>query len=173
MGRILGKVEYGSGAPPKYLIHCSTGDSSFRPLYEAPEEAWRVYDDSGIDGLYVAVPAISKLVHVVRLSFSYGRTLASEDDVLGEVEFGLATEDRLLSPTVRFGSSGYSLIRRDEALHISSRVDGGFFGTYDSPVCDGGLGWVEGDEQVWLGDFFGKELQLCPRCVDTVLKDLP
>lgn len=166
MGRILGRVEYGQGEEPRYFIHCDTVDASFSPLFGRAEAAWAAYDSDGIDGLCAAVPKQNFAIHVIRKSLAFGRAFPATGATYGEARFGLATKDRLLTPTSSYDRWTSFLTTADGVMHVAERADGGMAGHYDEPICADDPRWpIAGDQSHNLEEFFGKTLHLCSECV--------
>lgn len=164
MGRILGKVEYGDDSKPRYFIHCDTAGSSFSPLFADARMVWSIYDSGGAGGLYKSMPRESNCVRVIRKTLAFGREFGPNADPNRDVRYGLATDDRLLTPIEQYGGARYSLFRHDGILHVAMEVDGGFSGVYDESICDDQRspdGWAE---RFGFEDFYGKPLPLCRHC---------
>lgn len=170
MSRILGRVESPQlSQSPLYFVHESTSGYSLPPLFRDPDVMWDIWDkNEDCHDLERAVPALSKSVLVVRVSFAYGRRFDGDGTTFGEPTFGLATEDRLISSS-RFEDRDLSLLDVGGVVHIAEEVEGGY-GTpdYDSPVC---VKWhkpTAADRTVDLAEMYGKPLHLCPACVAAV-----
>lgn len=121
--------------------------------------------------MHAAVPKHSTIVRVIRKVLAHGRSFAATGQIYGEPMFGLATEDRLWWPRADggFEEPRYTLLRAHGVLHIAQEVDGGFSGYYDHPLCAERWQWSENDERLAFEKMFGKQLDLCPDCVDALL----
>ncbi|RXV64544.1 hypothetical protein D1006_40240 [Burkholderia stabilis] len=126
--------------------------------------AWSVYDSGGADGLFKAVPRQNACVRVIRKTLAFGREFGLNADPNRDVRYGLATDDRLLTPIEQYGGARYSLFRRDGILHVAMEVDGGFSGVYDEPICDDQSSPDGCAERFGFEDFYGKPLPLCRLC---------
>ncbi|WP_175693964.1 hypothetical protein [Burkholderia ambifaria] len=172
MGRSLGRVEYGGDEPERFFIHCDTSGWSITPLFASPAEAWRVYDrDESGKALHEAVPRHSTIVRVIRKVLAHAYSFAANGETYGEPMFGLATEDRLLWPRADggFEEPRYTLLRAHGVLHVAQEVDGRFSDYYDHPICAERWAWSTGDQRLAFEEMFGKQLDLCPHCVDVLL----
>ena len=54
-------------------------------------------------------------------------------------------------------------------LHVAQEADGGFSGYYDHPICADRWEWRTEDQRLAFEAMFGKQLDLCPHCVDVML----
>lgn len=170
MGRVLGRVDFGDGAPEKYFIHCATSGTSVPPLFADPEEAWKIYDADETGGLYAAVPKAGTRVRVVLRALAFSRIFPASGDLYGEPAFGLATDDRLLVPRgTECDEPSHSLISVEGVMHVAVLVDGGFAGDYEQALCDPSLSDDSKYERFGFDDFHGKPLDLCPHCVRELL----
>lgn len=165
MGRVLGKIEDGMGQI-QYFIHCDTVGRSFRPLFNTPDEAWAAYDAAESPGLYAAVPAKSKTIRVVTKTLANGRFFGK--DSLGErdIDYGIATEDRLICPLQLFDENALTLMQIQGVLHLARYIDAAFMGGFYSPICNAAYQYSEKDEVVGLVDFHGKPINVCPCCIE-------
>jgi len=167
VARILGKVEYGNSEQPRFFIHCDTAGGSFPSLFDVDVEAWRVYDSGGSEALRTAVPKRSKEIRVIRKLLAHARSFAPNGEIYGEPLWGLATDDRLITPIDSSGFSNprYRFLEAEGVLHVAVEAEGGFSGNYDMPVCTESWEPRVDEKALALEDMFGKRLDLCPRCV--------
>jgi len=165
MSRVLGKVEVAESEAPRYFIHCSTSGWSLSPLFVDSGAAWAIYDEGGSEALRKAVPAKSDAVRVVRKSLAWGRGFDADGEVMSQ-RFGLATDDRLLTP-IDESDDDLTLLESDGQLHVAVETHGGFSGRFDVPLCDLSRDFVPAasDEPRTLDEFFGRTVALCPACV--------
>lgn len=172
MGRVLGRVEYADGAPDHFFIHDDTTGWSIPPLYADPHEAWQIYEQGGVEGLVAARPQRDTVVRVIRKVLSRSSSFPPSGEIYGEPVFGLATTDRVLVPlsSRSFDDPSYSLFAVDGVRHVAEDVDGGIAGQYNKPLCADRWKWSDRDRRVGFDEVFGQSINLCPHCVDTLLK---
>lgn len=164
MGRVLGKIENNT-LGTRYFVHCSTSGYSLTPLIQSVEEAWSIYgDEEDSEALKRTVPACSKVISVATVSIAYGKKFTSIDDIMHGPTLGLVTEDRLLFPTSE-DDAGMSLLLIEGVIHIGRTVNGGFFGDYEEPICQGRHAESESVKVLDLSDYLNKPMTLCPHCI--------
>lgn len=173
MARVLGKVDFGDGTPPRYFVHDDTGGWSHPALFDDPAVAWRIYDEGGSKALSTAFPVRSMRMHAIRKSLAWGRQFARHDEELYEPVYGIATADRLLWP-LRQGldEPGNLLLRADGILHVAQQDDALFGGLFVRPLCcPAGEEWTRdpGHQAVHFEQMFGQALDLCPLCAARLL----
>jgi hypothetical protein len=172
MGRVLGRVEYADGESDRFLIHDDTTGWSIPALYADPDEAWRIYYQGDVEGLLAAMPQRDTVVRSIRKVLARSSSFPANGEIYGEPMFGLATKDRLLTPLSSddFDDTSYSLLEVDGEIHVAEEVDGGIGGRYDKPLCAERWNWRGTDRRLRFEDVFGRPLNLCSSCVETLLR---
>lgn len=170
MSRNLGRVENPHFLQaPLYFVHDRTSDTSFPPLFRDPVEMWKVWDENDdYRDLVKAVPALSKTIMVVLVSFAFGRQFDSNGDLDDEPVYGLATSNRLISPVETYDNH-LALVDVGGVLHIAEEVDGGqYSAVHNAPLCMERYRPATEDRTVDLAEMYDKPLSLCPACVAAV-----
>lgn len=174
MGRVLGRIEYGDGQPPRYFIHCNTTGWSTQRLFATAQQAWKCYDQGGLDALNACrAPAVCTAVYGVRIVIADGREFACEPPSCDTATYGLATLDALLVPLSVEQMSHCLLLEADGVLHVAALVGGFFSGDYDQPLCKDRWTPEENEQRMALESYFGQGAHLCGVCLKTLLKTAP
>lgn len=164
MANIFGTLEFGRpGIPGRVFVFNTTAGLCWPQLFASEDDARR-----GLELPEEPEPVASPTIEVAKLTFppaaGIGRNFI----------YGLATLDRLLplgetphEPAVYSG-----ILPLQGINHAAQEIHGGWAGTYDSPVCvDTHLS--TDDLRHPLEDYFGKPLDLCPRCAARLLGKIP
>lgn len=170
MSRILGWVENPHFLQaPLYFVHDSTSGYSLPPLFRDRAVMWDIWDkNEDRNDLFKAVPALSKTIMVVGVSFAYGRQIDPNGETFDEPTYGLATADRLISSS-QFNDRDLSLLEVGGVLHIAEEVDGGLYSAvHNAPLCMERYRPATEDRTVDLAELYDKPLSLCPACVAAV-----
>lgn len=165
MSRTFGKVTFADGRE-RFFVHDSTVGYSYRPLFKTTDDAWRMFDDHGQAFVKEfdtqCASAEAPQIEAVRLAHSWGRHLASEDDVIWREE-GLATDRALIAPHSS-NDEPLFLLTLNGLVHLGYIGELGFAGRAECFRCDNT--YHEMATSFSLDEAFGQAINWCHRCTE-------